>query len=179
MTASTESDLLHQVWEYPLFDALFGRRSRRFGLGFEMTEGPFKYKSQRVSLPLSDLEEAVLIAAGIGFSGTALWDQSRPLPFRGGEGRTFPSTSRGRRTVLFFTNDEGVYVVDPTAPPTSEMKVIETADDRAKVLSLYRSSRKELQKGRLKILAVFRRFRGTICKFRISPVQRCSCPCAM
>ena len=68
MTESTESDLLHQVWEYPLFDALFGRRSRRFGLGFEMTEGPFKYKSQRVSLPLSDLEEAVLIAAGIGFS---------------------------------------------------------------------------------------------------------------
>jgi hypothetical protein len=50
MTESTESDLLHQVWEYPLFDALFGRRSRRFGLGFEMTEGPFKYKSQRVSL---------------------------------------------------------------------------------------------------------------------------------
>ena len=100
MTASTKSDLLHQVWEYPLFDALFGRRSRRFGLGFEMTEGPFKYKSQRVSLPLSDLEEAVLIAAGIGFSGTALWDQSRPLPFRGGEGRTFrPIRRSAARTV--------------------------------------------------------------------------------
>jgi hypothetical protein len=151
MTASTESDLLHRVWEYPLFDALFGRRSRRFGLGFEMTEGPFKYKSQRGSLPLSDLEEAVLIAAGIGFSGTALWDQSRPLPFRGGEGRTFPSTSRGRRTVLFFTNDQGVYVIDPTAPPTTKMRVIETADDRANVLSLYRSGRKELRKGRLEI----------------------------
>ena len=116
-----------------------------------MTEGPFKYKSQRGSLPLSDLEEAVLIAAGIGFSGTALWDQSRPLPFRGGEGRTFPSTSRGRRTVLFFANDQGVYVIDPTAPPTTKMRVIETADDRANVLSLYRSGRKELRKGRLEI----------------------------
>ena len=106
MTESTESDLLHQVWEYPLFDALFGRRSRRFGLGFEMTEGPFKYKSQRVSLPLSDLEEAVLVAAGIGFSGTALWDQSRPLPFRGGEGRTFPRImvySFCRTVTILFT----------------------------------------------------------------------------
>jgi hypothetical protein len=151
MIASTPSHLLHQVWDYPLFDALFGRRSRRFGLGFEITEGPFKYKSQRASLPISDLEEAILVAAGIGFSGTALWDQSRPLPFRGGDGRTFPSTSRGRRTALFFTNDDGVYVIDPAAPSASEMRVIGTADDREKILSLYRSSRKELQKGRLQI----------------------------
>ena len=151
MSASATSDLLHRVWEYPFFDALFGRRSRRFGLGLEMTQGPFKYKSQSLPLPLSELEEAVLVAAGIGFSGTALWDQSRPLPFRGGDGRTFPSTSRGRRSVLFFTNDEGVYVIDPTAPPTSKMRVIEAADDRAQVLSLYRNSRKELRKGRLEI----------------------------
>src|SRR5262249_6794694 len=47
------ASLVHQVWEYPLFDALFGRRSRRFGLGFEMAEGPFKYKSRHEPLPLS------------------------------------------------------------------------------------------------------------------------------
>ena len=28
-----EIGLLHKIWEYPLFEALFGRRSRRFGLG--------------------------------------------------------------------------------------------------------------------------------------------------
>jgi hypothetical protein len=39
MTESLQPDLLRQVWEYPLFDALYGRRSRRFGLGFEMAEG--------------------------------------------------------------------------------------------------------------------------------------------
>jgi hypothetical protein len=151
MNASAPSDLLHQIWKYPLFDSLFGRRSRRFGLGLEMTEGPFKYKSQRAPLPLTELEEAILVAAGIGFSGTALWDQSRPLPFRGGDGRTFPSTSRGRRTVLLFTNDQGLYVIDPAAPPANKMRVIETADDRDKVFSIYRSSRKELRKGRLQI----------------------------
>ena len=34
MTQSAASDLLHKVWDYPLFEALYGRRSRRFGLGF-------------------------------------------------------------------------------------------------------------------------------------------------
>jgi hypothetical protein len=36
MPADAPPDLLRAVWEYPLFDALFGRRTRRFGLGFEM-----------------------------------------------------------------------------------------------------------------------------------------------
>ena len=60
MTSSDPTSLLHQVWEYPLFEALYGRRSRRFGLGFEMVEGPFKYKSQGTPLPLSEIEEALL-----------------------------------------------------------------------------------------------------------------------
>ena len=33
------SELLDLAWSYPLFEALYGRRSRRFGLGFEMAEG--------------------------------------------------------------------------------------------------------------------------------------------
>ena len=39
MTESGPSPLLHGVWQHPLFEALYGRRSRRFGLGFEITEG--------------------------------------------------------------------------------------------------------------------------------------------
>ena len=151
MTAPAPADLLRKVWEYPLFDALYGRRSRRFGLGFEMAEGPFKYKSRQTPVPLSDVEEGLLVAAGVGFSGIALWDQSRPLPYRAGDGRTFPSTSRGRRTALFFTNDQGVFVIDPAAPPASKLREIETPDEREKVLALYRDHRKTLQQGRLDI----------------------------
>jgi hypothetical protein len=151
MTTPAPPDLLNKVWDYPLFEALYGRRSRRFGLGFEMTEGPFKYKSQRAPMPLSDFEEALLVAAGVGFSGIALWDQSRPLPYRAGDGRTFPSTSRGRRTALFFTNDQGVYVIDPAVASTSKVREIETADEREKVLALYRKHRKTLKQGRLDI----------------------------
>jgi hypothetical protein len=46
---------------------------------------------------------------------------------------------------------QGLYVIDPATPPASEMRVIETADDRDKIFSLYRNSRKELRKGRLQI----------------------------
>jgi hypothetical protein len=142
---------LDQVWEYPLFDALYGRRSRRFGLGFAMTEGPFQYQSAQAPVPLSEIEEALLVAAGIGFSGIALWDQSRPLPYRAGDGRTFPSTARGRRTALFFTNDWGVHLIDPGAPSASKPKQVETPDEREKILALYRDHRRELQPGRLDI----------------------------
>lgn len=60
MTGPALPGLLDKVSEYPLFEALYGRRSRRFGLGFEMTEGPFKYKSHHAPVPLSDIEEALL-----------------------------------------------------------------------------------------------------------------------
>ncbi len=78
MTASAPLD---QVWNYPLFEALYRRRSRRFGLGFEMPEGPFRYKSAHAPVPLSELEEAMLLGAGAGFSGLAFWDLPTPVPY--------------------------------------------------------------------------------------------------
>jgi len=48
----TPSQLLDLTWSYPLLEALYGRRSRRFGLGFEMPEGPFRYKSAHTPVPL-------------------------------------------------------------------------------------------------------------------------------
>ena len=53
----TASELLDLAWSYPLFEALYGRRSRRFGLGFEMPEGPFRYKSAHTPVSLSEIEE--------------------------------------------------------------------------------------------------------------------------
>jgi hypothetical protein len=72
MATDVPSDLLRAVWEYPLFDALYGRRTRRFGLGFEMARGPYQYRSSQAPVPLCEDEEALLVAAGIGFSGMAL-----------------------------------------------------------------------------------------------------------
>jgi hypothetical protein len=112
MVTSEQRDLLNLAWNYPLFEALYGRRSRRFGLGFEMPEGPFRYKSAHAPVALSELEEALLIGAGAGFSGLAFWDLPTPAPYPRRSGRTFPTTRAGGQTALFFTNDEGFYLLD-------------------------------------------------------------------
>ena len=146
----TPSELLNLAWSYPLFEALYGRRSRRFGLGFEMPEGPFRYKSAHAPVPLSEFEEALLVGAGAGFSGLALWDLPTPPPYSRRSGRTFPTTRPGGLTTLFFTNDDGFYVLDSNVA-ASKLREIETPDERTKLLEAYRAQRRELRRGRLDI----------------------------
>ena len=150
---TTESELLNLAWTYPLFEALYGRRSRRFGLGFEMPEGPFRYKSAHTRVPPSELEEALLVGAGAGFSGLAFWDlptPTLPTPYRRRSGRTFPTTRPGGHTALFWTNDEGFYVLDANVT-ASKLREIETLEEREKILATYRLRRRELSRGRLDI----------------------------
>ena len=55
--ASAPYSLLPQVqaaWNFPLFEAIVGRRSRRFGLGMELSHGPFTYKSDKDPVPLDE-----------------------------------------------------------------------------------------------------------------------------
>jgi len=146
----TESELLELAWTYPLFEALYGRRSRRFGLGFEMPEGPFRYKSAHTPVPLSELEEALLVGAGAGFSGLAFWDLPTPPLYRGRSGRTFPTTRPGGHTALFFTNDEGFYVLEAKVA-ASKLREIEAPDERGKLLEAYRAQRRLLRRDRLDI----------------------------
>jgi hypothetical protein len=152
MTAPDALDqaLLDQVWSYPLFEALYGRRSRRFGLGFEMPEGPFRYKSAHAAVPLAELEEALLVGAGAGFSGLAFWDLPTPPPYPRRSGRTFPATRGGGHTALFFTNDEGFYVLDDNVAAT-KLREVETREERAKLLDIYRAQRRTLGAGRLDV----------------------------
>ena len=65
-------------------------------------------------------------------------------------GRTFPTTRAGGQTALFFTNDEGLYVLDNNFA-TSKLREIETMDERTKLLETYRAQRRELRRGRLDI----------------------------
>src|SRR5204862_7927814 len=141
----TASQLLDLAWSYPLFEALYGRRSRRFGLGFEMPEGPFRYKSAHAPVPLSELEEALLAGAGAGYSGLPFWDLPTPPPYPARSGRTFGTTRGGGHTKLFFTNDEGVFCLDDDLGAT-KLREIETADERDKVLTTFRTQRRQLQR---------------------------------
>jgi len=146
----TESEPLDQAWNYPLFEALYGRRSRRFGLGFEMPEGPYRYASAHAPVPLTELEEALLVGAGAGFTGLAFWDLPTPPPYPHRSGRTFPATRGGGHTALFVTNDEGFYVLDDNVA-ASKLREIETANERGKLLDIYRAQRRPLRRGRLDI----------------------------
>ena len=101
---------------YPLFEAIFNRRSRRFGAGMELpSDSSLGHKSGIPPIPLTEFQEAMLVWAGTGLTGLCLAD----LPPENGidllcqwTGRTWPSACNNHGTELFFTNDSGLYWVD-------------------------------------------------------------------
>ena len=60
---------LEDLARFPLLTALFGRRSRRFGVGMSIPDGPLAYASSQPPLPLTDLERTLLVLCGAGVSG--------------------------------------------------------------------------------------------------------------
>jgi hypothetical protein len=150
--AHTPYGLLPQVqaaWNFPLFEAIVGRRSRRFGLGMELSHGPFSYKSDKDPLPLDETETAMLIAAATGVTGAILCEGE----FQGGMvksvGRPHPSAVGSHRTELFFTNDDGVFLFRGTQQQMTKMKEYETVEDRNKILDFYRKYTVKLSDKRL------------------------------
>lgn len=115
MTDSERSEL-EALLEFPLLHALFGRRARRFGVGMEIPSGPLTFKSRREPLPLSELEQTLLVAAATGVSG---WSFGVPFGPRTPDahaeftlrftGRTAPTAAGLGTPALFFTDDDGCY----------------------------------------------------------------------
>ena len=111
------NELLAEANDFPLMSALFGRRSRRFGWGMEIPEGPLAYQSKLPPTALDDLERAFVIAAGLGVSG---WHNG--IPYSASQeglcsysvrytGRTFPVAAGIGNTDMFYTQDDGTYYV--------------------------------------------------------------------
>ena len=179
MTASAPLNLVHKVWEYPLFEALFGRRSRRFGLGFETTEGPFKYKSRRPPLPLSDIEEAMLVAAGVGFSG--LRSGIRTGRCHTAPAMAVPSPAR-RAAVARRCSSPTIKASTSLTPPPDRPANCEPSRRLMSETMCFRCTGKTARhcsSTDLIFLVVSPRSRGTTCNFRTCPVRRSSCRCAM
>jgi hypothetical protein len=116
---SIGSKPLADLLRFPLMQAVFGRRARRFGLGMEIPSGPLAFKSRAMPQPLSALEQAVLVAAGTGVTG---WNFGVPFgPNRPAEhaaytqrftGRTAPTAGGFGTPVLFYTDDNGTYLTN-------------------------------------------------------------------
>jgi len=138
---------LNVALNFGFMDSIFTRRSRRFGLGMEINDGTLKHKSEHKPVPLTELEEAFLIWSGTGMTGLSLGD----LPRTGiswlfqWTGRSWPCSCNSHSTELFYTNDNGVYMVKlhdmmPEPGETSIFPGKSEEEKMEKVLKLFRSS---------------------------------------
>jgi hypothetical protein len=139
-------------------DALLGRRSRRFFRGAEIPAGVFAYKSRQASVPLSELEKLLVVAAcGSNTSWHHMvYRAQRYAPYLSNYagsagGRVFPSAAGFHTSMTFFTDDEGVYILDGRDTlPFAEREGDGTLDISA-VLETLRGRTRKIQKGRLRI----------------------------
>jgi hypothetical protein len=158
--------LMEEVWNMPLFEAIFTRRSRRFGLGMEIKYGPNAFKSVAEPFPLSLEEEAMLCMAATGMSGMNLADMPHTVKEQvpAGEvwdgncntmleynGRTFPSPCGSHGTELFYSNDEGTYIVKVRGTRPERMQEIAALDDLEKMVEIFKDRRIEMHEGRIDI----------------------------
>ena len=142
------------AWDFPLFDAIMGRRSRRFGLGMEMAKGPFRHRSDKEPVPLDDLETAILVAAATATTGPILAETELPGGMVKTIGKPYPSAMGSHRARLFFTDDSGVYVVKADRAAMTKMREYENPADRDKVVGFYETCVEKLDDGRMDLPAV-------------------------
>jgi hypothetical protein len=115
-----------EALRYPLYSALFARRSRRISKGIKQVRaGSLTYTSDQEFEPLSALEEAMLIAA---VGNTGLSKPDRPFEDEQGRevmgtpnlhmvGRSAGSPDNAQATHFFLLNDSGTYFLRPPAEP--------------------------------------------------------------
>jgi len=149
---------LKDLMAFGLVDALLGRRSRRVFMGAEIPDGVFAYKSRSKPVALSDLEKFLVVAA---CSGNTSWHH---LIFRAKRyaphlsnyaaaagGRTFPSSAGFHTSRTFFTDDNGVYVVEMRDAPAFADRDDKGSLNLEDFVDNVRKRTRKLQGGRLRI----------------------------
>ena len=143
---------------FRFLDALLGRRSRRFFMGAEIPDGVFAYKSRKPPVPLSELEKLLVVAA---CGGNTSWHHLiyRAQPYAphlsnysgSAGGRTFPSSAGFHTSMAFFTDDEGVYVLNARDSAPFAEREKDGSLDLPTLLGTLKAQVKKIQKGRLQI----------------------------
>lgn len=161
MADVTKTDPLEDLLGFPLLEAIYGRRSRRFGLGMEIPSGPLAFKSASEPVPLSELEQAVLVSAGTGVTG---WNFGVPFgPDRPDAhahytqrftGRTGPTAAGFGTPVLFFTDDDGTYLTNTRdSTPDAVHEFDDGVDSARRIVDRCRESTTRLSDERLDLPA--------------------------
>lgn len=145
---------------FGLLDALLGRRSRRFFMGAEIPDGVFAYKSTHASVPLTDLEKLLVVST---CGGNTAWHH---MIYRGENyvphlsnyagaagGRVFPSAAGFQTSKTFFTDDDGVYLLDIRDAPAFADRAEDGSLDLKSFLESASKRVRKIKDGRLRIPA--------------------------
>lgn len=104
------------ILEFPLFEALYGRRARRFFPGASIPDGPLAFTSRHEPFPLTEPEQMMILTAAAGNTGWhyMITRHDRYAPHisnycAAAGGRTFPSAAGFHTSEIFYTDDNGVY----------------------------------------------------------------------
>lgn len=140
----------------PLSEALFGRRSRRFFRGAAIPDGPLAYTSKQGPLPLSEIEQMLLLTAAAGNTGWNYLIMHNPLyaphvaNYAGAAGgRTFASAAGFHTSELFFTDDTGIYLLQTRDAPSLAEISTDGEVDVEELLEAHRSRILKLSDQRL------------------------------
>lgn len=143
---------------FGLIEGITGRRSRRFFMGAEIPDGVLAYKSRHKPLPLSELEKLLVVSACGGSTSRhhMIFRAARYAPYLSNycgaaEGRTFPSAAGFHTSRTFFTDDEGVYILDARDGRALNERDKDGALDIREILDAQRRRIIKLQDGRLGI----------------------------
>lgn len=111
---------LQELFSYPLMDAIVDRRTRRVARGTSVAAGPLSHDSKNAPVPLTKLEEAVLIVAtGLTGSSTmhdvttknAAGEPSFSAPLLNILSRGTSSIDNSHSVSFFLINDEGTFLL--------------------------------------------------------------------
>jgi hypothetical protein len=143
---------------FGLIEALLGRRSRRFFMGAEIPDGVFAFKSKQEPMPLSDFEKLLVVAA---CGGNTAWHH---MIYRGqiyapnlsnyagaAGGRVFPSAAGFHTSQTFFTDDDGLYLLEMRDTPAFADRADNGYLNLDEFVSNVKKHVRKLQDGRLKI----------------------------
>jgi hypothetical protein len=122
---TTRQEGLRELLSRPLLETIWKRRTHRVSRGASVPAGSMSYDSPHPPMPLTELEEAVLIAL-TGCSGLTMPDRPFEDPRNGDPimakpnltlgGRTAGSPDNAQGTHFFMINDTGTYYLRKLPP---------------------------------------------------------------
>lgn len=154
--AEHEKNALEEVLSYPLTDALFGRRSRRFYRGANIPDGALQYASQHEPLPLSEVEKLLVLLAMGGVTGWSnlITRHDRYAPhlsnYSGSaSGRTYASAAGFQTSEIFCTDDAGTYIFETRDFPPPVERTADGKNDLQQLLTAHQSRIRKISDQRI------------------------------